>query len=131
VLSELLVLLLELLVVPLELPSLCACSSVACRVLANCWKTVVRSLSLIEAIEVLLAEPVVLALLVLSLVELVEKLDEVDEVLPMLHWLSNWLSASAVPTELTMMSLLVWRERKNSSLRSTHGDQILYLRIFW
>ncbi len=44
--------------------SLCACISVDCRVLANCWKAVVRSLSLKLAIEVELDELLV-ALVVL------------------------------------------------------------------
>lgn len=49
-------------------------------------------------------DDVLLALLVVELT-LVVLVAEAPFVLP-IYWLSNWLSASAVPTELTMMSLL-------------------------
>jgi hypothetical protein len=55
----------------------------------------------------MLAIEVLLDALLLSLLATLELglVVEVVLVLPMLHWLSNWLSASAVPTELTIMSL--------------------------
>jgi hypothetical protein len=88
----------------LELPlSLCACSSVVCRLAASCWKAVVRSLSVMLAIDVL--EELLVELVVLAVLKLVVLVAEALFVLP-IYWLSNWLSASAVPIELTMMSLL-------------------------
>jgi hypothetical protein len=88
---------------------------------------VVRSLSLKLATLVLAAEEVLL--LVEELVEpLVE--EEVEELLPMFHWLSIWLSASAVPIELTMMSLLFISRRSAPLHRSSHGYSFLYLCIF-
>jgi hypothetical protein len=74
------------------------------------------------AIEVVL-ESLLASLLVVELQLAVE----VVLVLPMLHWLSNWLSASAVPTELTMMSLLARCGKSAFPLRSTHDHDFLYL----
>jgi hypothetical protein len=88
---------------------------------------VVRSLSLKLATSVLETE---LAVLLVE-EELVESLvEEVDELLPIVHWLSNWLSASAVPIELTMLSLLFLSRRSALLHRSSHGHVFLYLCIF-